>query len=81
MAHADNKADPNKFHFERKNYFVRFVPNQEEPTSRHLRHALEYFVDDLRRDRDRTIERLLNEPNVNDIFRSIGQLLTNPDDR
>jgi hypothetical protein len=82
MANVDN----NKFYFDRKNYFLRFISNDnsnstDNPINRSIRHALEYFVDDLRRDRDKTIERFLNEQIVNDIFRSIAQLLLSDDDR
>jgi hypothetical protein len=82
MANVDN----NKFYFDRKNYFLRFILNDNynstvNPINRSIRHALEYFVDDLRRDRDKTIERFLNEQIVNDIFRSIAQLLLSDDDR
>ncbi len=82
MANVDN----NKFYFDRKNYFLRFISNDNSnstvnPINRSIRHALEYFVDDLRRDRDKTIERFLNEQIVNDIFRSIAQLLLSDDDR
>ncbi|CAF0972066.1 unnamed protein product [Adineta steineri] len=93
MANVDN----NKFYFDRKNYFLRFVSNEEKSDishginnnlnstsnsiSRNIRHALEYFVDDLRRDSHRTIEKFLNEQTVNDILRSIAQLLLNEDDR
>jgi len=82
MANVDN----NKFYFDRKNYFLRFILNDNynstvNPINRNIRHALEYFVDDLRRDRDKTIERFLNEQIVNDIFRSIAQLLLSDDDR
>jgi len=79
-------VDSNKFYFDRKNYFLRFISNDNynstvNPINRSIRHALEYFVDDLRRDRDKTIERFLNEQIVNDIFRSIAQLLLSDDDR
>jgi hypothetical protein len=92
MANVDN----NKFYFDRKNYFLRFIPNDDKldiingdeklnstinPISRSVRHALEYFVDDLRRDRNKTIEHVLSEPTVNNIFRSIAQLLLSNDDR
>ncbi|CAF4112578.1 unnamed protein product [Adineta steineri] len=93
MANVDN----NKFYFDRKNYFLRFVSNEEKSDishginnnlnstsnsiSRNTRHALEYFVDDLRRDSHRTIQKFLNEQTVNDILRSIAQLLLNEDDR
>jgi hypothetical protein len=88
--------DNHQFHFDRKNYFLRFIPNDDKldiingdeklnstinPISRSVRHALEYFVDDLRRDRNKTIERFLNEQTVNDIFHSIAQLLLSNDDR
>lgn len=89
-------VDNDKFYFETKNYFTRFVPDQEhldiindddklnlkvQPISKSVRHALEYFVNDLRHNRDHTIERFLNEQTVGDIFRSIAQLLLSNDDR
>ncbi|UJR32015.1 hypothetical protein I4U23_019485 [Adineta vaga] len=89
-------TDPNNFYFDRKNYFLRFIPHENHNNltngdensqstinsiSRNIRHALEYFVDDLRRDRNKTIERFLNESTLNDIFRSLAQLLLNDDDR
>jgi hypothetical protein len=86
-------TETTKFYFDRKNYFLRFVPhdNKDETLrgsenspagiNRNTRHALEYFVDDLRRDRVKTIERFLGEQNVNDIFRSLAQLLLSEDDR
>jgi len=81
-------VEANKFYFDRKNYFLRFVLNEDEKLNstdnsinRNIRHALEYFVDDLRRDRDKTIQRLLSEQTVNDIFRSIAQLLLSNEDR
>jgi hypothetical protein len=77
--------DNHQFHFDRKNYFLRFIPNENEQQyltiNKNLRHALEYFVDDIRADRNKTIERFLNEQTVNDIFRSIAQLLLNNDER
>jgi hypothetical protein len=88
--------ETNKFCFDRKNYFPRFIPNEDKldvingddtltstvnPISKSVRHALEYFVDDLRRDRNKTIEHVLSEPTVNNIFRSIAQLLLSNDDR
>ncbi|CAF1591800.1 unnamed protein product [Rotaria sp. Silwood1] len=94
MMNIDNNN--NKFYFETKNYFIRFVPNEDNldiingddklnliinPISRNIRHALEYCVNDLRHDRDKTIERLLNEKTANDILRSIAQLLLSNDDR
>lgn len=88
MANGDN----NKFYFDRKNYFLRFISNDlkineekansiDNPINRTIRHALEYFVDDLRRDRDKTIQRFLTEQTVNDIFRSLAQLLLSNEDR
>jgi len=90
-------VDTNKFYFDRKNYFLRFVSNEnkldmkindgekansiDNPINRTIRHALEYFVEDLKRDRNKTIQRFLNEQTVNDIFRSIAQLLLSDDDR
>ena len=53
----------------------------DKPINRTVRHALEYFVNDLRLDRNRTIERFLEESNVDDILRAIAQLLLSNDDR
>ncbi|CAF2125401.1 unnamed protein product [Rotaria magnacalcarata] len=89
-------TDHDQFYFDLKHYFNRFVPNEDnldvidgddklnlivQPISKSVRHALEYFVNDLRRDRDQTIKRFLKENSVNDIFRSIAQLLLSNDDR
>ncbi len=74
----ENEDDNNQFDFNRKNYFLRFKPyedKQQNSTSKSIRHAIEYFVDDLKHNREKTIERFLNEPTINDIFRSIAQLL------
>lgn len=92
MANGETK----KFYFDRKNYFLRFI-NEENPSdtkidfessniksnpiNKSLRHALEYFVDDLRHDRDQTIERFLRESMVDDIFRALAQLLLSNEDR
>ena len=77
--------DANEFHFDQKNYFARFKFNEDEQqtrhVSKHIRHALEYFVDDLQRNRDKTIEYFLNEQPVQDIFLSIAQLLSCTDER
>lgn len=86
-----------KFFFERKNYFVRFVSDPDlphdpiienniiktldKPISRNIRHALEYFVNDLRHDRNMTIERFLRETNVDEILRAVALLLLSNDDR
>lgn len=89
-------GEPNKLYFDRKNYFLRFVSDENQiqlkneqeksnttinPINKSIRHALEYFVDDLRHDRDRTIQRFLTEQAANDIFRSIAQLLLSNEDR
>ncbi|CAF1648940.1 unnamed protein product [Adineta ricciae] len=81
-------TDTNKFYFDRKNYFVRFIPHGNEtaqtPSSqinKNISHALEYFVADLRRDRNKTIERFLSEETLDNIFSSIAQLLLNEDNR
>ena len=94
-----SKTDPNqaKFHFDRKNYFIRFTtendPNvnidtdetqlkrTDQPISRSVRHALEYFVNDLRLDRNTTVDRFLHEANVDDVLRAIAQFLLSNDDR
>ena len=77
--------DNNEFHFDQKNYFRRFKLNEDEQQNNHIRkpirHALEYFVDDLQRDRNKTIEYFLNEPTVHEIFLSIAQLLSCSDER
>jgi hypothetical protein len=96
MAKLDVNNDE-RFYFDRKNYFHRFLHDrsddsdsitnnqtvsvQQAQISRHVRHALEYFVNDLRRNRNKTIERFLLERNVDDILRSIAQLLLINDDR
>lgn len=92
MADGETK----KFYFDRKNYFLRFISEENSnvtnidletsnitsnPISKSLRHALEYFVDDLRHDRDQTIQRFLNESMANDIFRSLARLLLSNEDR
>jgi hypothetical protein len=80
-------VDSNKFYFDQKNYFLRFISNEnkfnekDNPINKSIRHALEYFVDDLRHDRDKTIQRFLSEQTANDIFRSIAQLLLSNEDR
>jgi hypothetical protein len=73
-----------ELHFDQKNYFVRFKINENEHeylVNKHIRHALEYFVDDLQRDRNKIIEYFLNERTVKEIFLSIAQLLSCKDDR
>lgn len=96
MAQVDSNSIQ-KFYFDRKNYFARFVSDPEmqfeqiidnnmikmidKPISRTLRHALEYFVNDLRNNRNVTIERFLRESNVNEILRAVGLLLLSNDDR
>ena len=92
MADGETK----KFYFDRKNYFLRFISEENSnvtnidletsnitsnPISKSLRHALEYFVDDLRHDRDQTIQRFLSESMSNDIFRSLARLLLSNEDR
>lgn len=89
-------GETNKLYFDRKNYFIRFIAEENQIQIKHdqetgnttintinksIRHALEYFVDDLRHDRDRTIQRFLTEQDANDIFRSISQLLLSNEDR
>lgn len=93
MANVETK----KFYFDRKNYFIRFISDENQfdiktdqektnnlisnPINKSIRHALEYFVDDLRHDRDQTIQRFLSEQTVDDIFRSIARLLLSNEDR
>ena len=85
-------GDSNKFYFDRKNYFLRFISEENQlekksdeqiinPINKSLRHALEYFVDDLRRDRGKTIQRFLSEESIIEIFRSLAQLLLSNEDR
>ena len=94
---AQTDSNQSKFHFDRKNYFLRFTPENDakvdistddnqlkrtdQPISRSVRHALEYFVNDLRLDRNATIDRFLHEANVDDILRAIAQFLLSNDDR
>ena len=84
MAPEEQKKE---FHFDRKNYFQRFASqdndsdDQSTAISKSRRHALEYFVDDLRRDQLKTIEHFLNEPTLQQVFRAIAQLLLNKDNR
>ncbi len=74
-----------ELHFDQKNYFLRFKINDDDEqvfhVNKYIRHALEYFVDDLRRDRSKIIEYFLNEQTVKEIFVSIAQLLSCKDDR
>ncbi|CAF4372721.1 unnamed protein product, partial [Rotaria magnacalcarata] len=67
MREMENELD-NQFHFNQKNYFLRFQSHETESSkstiyhvNKHVRHALEYFVDDLKLDQNKTIERFLNE--------------------
>ena len=73
------------FIFDRKNYFLRFKQQDHEPliepVSKQIRHALDYFLEDLNRDRNQTIERFLNESMIEEIFLSLAQLLTSQDER
>jgi hypothetical protein len=77
------KNEDEEFHFVHKNYFLRLKRNGDEEqnvipdhVSKHIRHALEYFLDDLKHDRNKTIERFLKEENINEIFLFIAQLLS-----
>jgi len=76
-------ANEEKFHFDHKNYFQRFKQNDNEQKTitKHIRHALEYFLDDLKHDQNKTIERFLNEENINEIFLFITQLLSSDNER
>ena len=83
----ENEFD-DRFHFNQKNYFLRFQSNETENSNstiyhinKHVRHALEYFVDDLKLDQNKTIDRFLNEQTVHEIFIFIAQLLLCDDDR
>lgn len=78
------KNDGEQFYFDRKNYFLRLKQQDVDrlgSTSRHVRHALDYFLDDLNRNREKTIERFLSEPGLDDIFLTIAQLLSSNDER
>lgn len=81
----ENDDQDEEFHFEQKNYFLRFKQIENEQNNitvnKHIRHALEYFLDDLKHDRNKTIERFLNEQTIKDMFLSIAQLLSSHDDR
>ncbi|CAF1204358.1 unnamed protein product [Rotaria sordida] len=76
----------NQLHFEQKNYFLRFKLNENlngkfYHINKHIRHALEYFVDDLKHDQNTTIDHFLNQQSVKEIFLCIAQLLLCEDDR
>ncbi|CAF3561895.1 unnamed protein product [Rotaria sp. Silwood1] len=85
----ENEYNNNQFHFEQKNYFLRFIKLNENDKlnskfshiNKHIRHALEYFVDDLKHDQYKTIDHFLNQEFVNDIFLFIANLLSCDDDR
>jgi hypothetical protein len=79
------KNEDEEFYFDRRNYFLRLKLNEDEQSiehiNKHIRHALDYFLDDLNHNRTKTIERFLNEQNLNEIFLSLAQLLTCDDER
>ncbi|UJR14720.1 hypothetical protein I4U23_001713 [Adineta vaga] len=65
-----------------QNYFRRFqrIENEQETLTfnrlnRSIRHALEYFIDDLKQDQIQTIERFLNEDSIDPILVFIVRLL------
>ena len=71
-----------QFHFDRKNYFRRFQQIDHEHNSsafnhinRSIRHALEYFIDDLKCDQTKTIEYFLSQGSVDEILLSIVRLV------
>ena len=71
-----------QFHFDRKNYFRRFRRIEHEHDSltfnhinRSIRHALEYFIDDLKHDQAKTIEYFLTQDSIDEILLSIVRLL------
>ncbi|CAF0818705.1 unnamed protein product [Adineta ricciae] len=71
-----------QFHFDRKNYFRRFQQIDYEHNSsafnhinRSIRHALEYFIDDLKHDQAKTIEYFLSQGSVDEILLSIVRLV------
>lgn len=72
--------DHEEFYFQRKNYFQRFHQCDTVHT-KSIRHALEYFLEDIKLNRQKTIERFLSEQMIRDIFISIGQLLLSNDER
>ncbi|CAF1343175.1 unnamed protein product [Adineta steineri] len=76
----ENDDDNHEFYFNHKNYFLRFKSNNEDDhISKSIRHALEYFVDDLKYDRNKTIDYFFNQPTMNNIFLFITQLLLSDD--
>jgi hypothetical protein len=79
------KNEDEEFYFDRKNYFLRLKLNNDEQSieyvNKHIQHALDYFLDDINHNRNKTIERFLNEPNVNEILLCLAQLLTCHDER
>lgn len=86
------KNTDEEFYFDRKNYFQRFQQHENDRLSsttssetvhisKHIRHALDYFLGDLNRNREKTIERFLSEPDIEQIFLSLAHLLTCTDDR
>ncbi|CAF3077821.1 unnamed protein product [Rotaria sp. Silwood2] len=84
----ESEYNNNQFHFDQKNYFLRFKSNENEKLNskfyhinKHIRHALEYFVDDIKQDQNKTIDRFLNQQSVNEIFLFIAKLLLCDDDR
>jgi len=69
-----------QFYFQQKNYFQRFQQNDTTHT-KSIRHALQYFLEDIKQNRQKTIEHFLNETMIRDIFISIGKLLLSKDER
>ena len=62
--------DNSQFYFQYKNYFVCFKSTENGDSNsiiyninKRILNALEYFVDDLKRDPRITTDRFLNEPN------------------
>ena len=72
------------FYFQQKNYFQRLKQihqQQDLINSKHIRHALEYFLEDIKHDRKKTIEYFLNGQMIRDLLISLGQLLLSTDER
>ncbi|CAF0747156.1 unnamed protein product [Didymodactylos carnosus] len=96
IQYYETMSETTKFHFIRKNYFSRLVQEQQQQqiislsstnstvssqTTQKIRHALEYFVEDIRRDRDITIAKFLDELLVNDILINLAKMLLSDDER
>lgn len=82
LSHESMSSDDEneQFYFQQKNYFQRFQQYDTVHT-KSIRHALEYFLEDIKQNRQKTIEHFLNEVMIRDIFISIGKLLLSKDER